>query len=112
MNPKRMGPATESVNGPRDIEHASALGPNTPNARTSQAPCPPDAFGESDDLFFIRRPSARRRLRLPFPSELPFEVWQPAAAAGLAAIVIVEMKREVTPWIRSRKFVFAAGGTA
>jgi hypothetical protein len=77
-------------------------------------PAPPDNVGESDEVFFIRRPSARQRLRLPFPSELPVEVWQPAAAAGLAAFVIVEMKRDVpgAPWIRSRQFVFAVGGTA
>jgi hypothetical protein len=73
---------------------------------------PASSRGENDETFFRAHPNASQRLRLPFDAELPPEVWQPAAAAGLAAFVVVEMKRDVTPWIRSRKFVLTAGGNA
>jgi hypothetical protein len=84
---------------------------NNPKPAEPQAP---DAFGENDELFFRRRPGARQRLRLPFDAELPIEVWQPAAAAGLAAFVIVSMTRDAegAPTIISRQFVLAEGGTA
>jgi hypothetical protein len=42
-----------------------------------------DDRGESD-LAFFSRTGATIRSRLPFDAELPVEVWQPAAAAGLA----------------------------
>jgi hypothetical protein len=78
------------------------------------APWPPDIFGESDASFFALRINARQRFRLPFPGELPPEIWQPAAAAGLAAFLIVSMKRDAAgaPSIRTRSIFFAAGGTA
>jgi hypothetical protein len=73
-----------------------------------------DDTGEDDRTFFSRRPCARQRWRLPFDAELPPEIWQPAAAAGLAAFVIVEMKRDAAgaPTIRSRQFVLTTGGNA
>jgi hypothetical protein len=85
-----------------------------PAAELRPAPWPPDIFGESDASFFALRLNARQRFRLPFPGELPPEVWQPAAAAGLAAFLIVSMKRDAAgaPSIRTRSIFFAAGGTA
>ena len=112
-SPKTAKPAPREVSAEPVSKIEWLGGPldrsDTPSPAQPQAP---DISGENDELFFRRRPNARQRLRLPFPAELPPEVWQPAAAAGLAALVIVQMKRDVTPWIRSRKFVLAAGGTA
>jgi hypothetical protein len=76
------------------------------------APIPPmvDNTGEDDRTFFARRPGARQRWRLPFPAELPPEVWQAAVDAGLAGFVVVTRG---APGARSsRKFVFAPGGCA
>jgi hypothetical protein len=72
-----------------------------------------DDVAESDFAWF-RRTGASQRLRLPFDAELPPEIWQAAVAEGLAGFVIVKIKRDAAgePWIRSRRFVFAAGGTA
>jgi hypothetical protein len=103
----------QTMNGPRKSDQLGSeiSSTNTPQPDQLQAP---DISGENDELFFRRRPGVRQRLRLPFTAELPPEVWQAAVAAGLAAFVIVEMKRGApgVPWIRSRQFVFAAGGTA
>jgi hypothetical protein len=82
------------------------------NNPKSDRPQAPDNRGENDETFFRRRPNARQRLRLPFPAELPLEIWQPAAAAGVAGFVIVTRGAPGAPWTRSRQFVFAAGGTA
>jgi hypothetical protein len=81
------------------------------NFSPADARRPPDDRGESDLVFFTRRPGAVTRTRLPFPAELPIEVWQAAVDAGLAGFVIVT-RAPGSPWVRSRKFVFTAGGTA
>jgi hypothetical protein len=102
-------PSEDDGEARRDLLGSSPS--NTPSPCQLQAP---DISGENDELFFRRRPGASQRLRLPFDAELPPELWQAAVAAGLAAFVIVEMKRGApgAPWIRSRRFVFAAGGNA
>jgi hypothetical protein len=111
---KTAKPASASHAEPVSKSEQLGSGLNPTNNPKPVRPQAPDDAGENDELFFRRRPGARQRLRLPFPAELPPEVWQEAVAAGLAAFVIVEMKRGApgAPWIRSRQFVFAAGGTA
>jgi hypothetical protein len=77
------------------------------------APIPPMVDNTGDDLeFFLKHPALIERVRLPIAGELPPEVWQAAVAAGLAGFVIVTRGAPGAPWIRSRQFVFAAGGTA
>jgi hypothetical protein len=74
---------------------------------------PPSFAADISDFDYFRvRPHASIRNRLPFDGELPPEIWKAAAAAGLPGFVIVKRGAPGEPWIRSRKFVFAAGGTA
>jgi hypothetical protein len=104
---KCVGPAHPSEDdgeARRDLLGSSSS--NTPSLDQPQAP---DISGEDDRTFFART-GAITRTRLPIDGELPPEIWRVAVNAGLAGFVVVTRG---APGARSsRKFVFAAGGTA
>jgi hypothetical protein len=109
---KCVGPAHPSEDdgeARRDLLGSSSS--NTPSLDQLQAP---DISGENDELFFRRRPGARSRFRLPIDGELSPEILEAAVAAGVAGFVIVDLHRGPpgAPCLMSRRFFFAAGGTA
>jgi hypothetical protein len=107
--PARHGkPVSNSEQLGGELDRSNTLSP----AKLQAPPSPPDDAGESDLAYFAARPHLDSRLRLPFDFELPSEIWQAAADAGVAGFVVVTRGAPGAVWIRSRKFVFAAGGTA
>jgi hypothetical protein len=112
--PKTAKPASASHAEP--VSKVEQIGrplnrPNTPNAAGPQV----DDCGESDFDYFLARPNATTRTRLPFENEFPPAVME--MARGRSMFVHVVMMRDLVtnePTTRGRGVFFSdsGGGTA
>ncbi|WP_426442051.1 hypothetical protein [Bradyrhizobium genosp. P] len=114
MTVKSKGPSDATTIGrPLKTEQlGSRLGStDTLNARSPQAPSPPDDRGEDDLEYFRRRPHLNRRIRFAIEGEFP----PGAIESGRDAIVHVALARDPKtnePGIRARAIVYSDGGRA
>jgi hypothetical protein len=87
---------------------------NHSNNRTVDAPqAPPDNRGESDELFFSRRPSINERTRLPFPNEFAPGVLEPGRGAFVHVLLVTRDPKTNAPGTRARAILYSdMGGRA
>jgi hypothetical protein len=73
---------------------------------------PPDDAGESDFDYFIRRPTARHRIRSAFPGEFPPEFLTHRDGGTAVITVVMERDADGRPTWRARGICFVDGGRA
>jgi len=89
----------------------SKLSSNTPNASTSQAPCPADDAGEDDWQYFGRRPHVSTRTRFALPAEFPDDFLEHGGAVAVVRVAVTRDGRGQPVWA-ARSVLFRSGGSA